>query len=47
MYFLIAFVILLVSHLTVDRDIPSDMKITVWVIFGVICILYVILGLIL
>lgn len=47
MYFLIALVILLFSHLTIDRDIPQDMKVVAWVVFLVLALIYVVFGLIL
>ena len=49
--FLVAFFvflfIVLVSHLTVSKDIPDEIKIGAWVIFGLISVSYVVFGLIL
>lgn len=45
--FLIALVILLGSHLSVDRDFPESVKTTSSVVFGIIALLYLIFGLIL
>lgn len=42
---LIAFVILLVSHLSVDRDFPAEVKTVAYGVFGVISVLYIIFGL--
>lgn len=45
--FLICIFILLVSHLTVDSDIPDEMKVGAWVVFGALAVLYVVFGIIL
>lgn len=45
--FLIFLFILLISHLTVDKELPEGMKIGAWVVFAVIAILYIIFALIL
>lgn len=45
--FLICIFIVLVSHLTVDKDIPDDMKVGAWVVFGILAVLYIIFGIIL
>lgn len=44
---LIVLFILLVSHLTVDKDIPDNLKTGGWIFFGVTAVLYVIFGMIL
>ena len=45
--FLVFVVIFLVSHLSVDKDIPVEMKTAAWVVFAILSIGYVIFGLIL
>lgn len=47
MPFLIAILIILVSHLTVDRSFPQNVKTTAGVVFAVLGALYVLFGLIL
>lgn len=46
MPFLIAFMILLVSHLLEDKDFPKEVKQTSGVVFVIISIVYVIFGLV-
>jgi hypothetical protein len=46
MPFLIAFVILLVSHLLEDKDFPQEVKSVAGVVFVVLAILYVLFGLV-
>ena len=43
---LIAFIILLVSHLSVDKDFPPEVKTVAYVVFGVISLVYIVFGLI-
>ena len=45
--FFIYLFILLISHLTVDKDIPDGMKVGAWVVFGVVAVLYIAFAIIL
>lgn len=45
--FIIFIVIFLISHLSVDKDIPNEMRIGAWVVFAILAVGYVIFGLIL
>lgn len=41
---IIAVVILLVSHLSIDRDFPQEVKTGSYVVFGVLAVVYLIFG---
>ena len=43
---IIVLVILLISHLTVDRDIPDSLKTGAWIFFGALTLGYIIFGII-
>ena len=45
--FFVLIFILLISHLTVDRDIPEKLKVGAWVFFIVVAVLYMLFGIIL
>lgn len=45
--FIIALFIVLISHLTVDKTFPENVKIVTWVVFAILVFLYIVFGIVL
>lgn len=41
---IIALIIIIIAHLTVDRDMPQNLKTGAWSVFAILGIIYLIFG---